>query len=175
MERLILFRHGEAEESAASGEDFDRALTDGGRAEAAAVGRLLAVSGSSPDLALVSSAVRAVQTFEAARPVFLHARQQASRSLYLASARELMEAIQADQDNVRVLMVVGHNPGIHELALALAREGLAPHARPSADMNTLESRFPTAAAAVFTFDEAAKPHLIALHMPHHSKVSGRKP
>jgi phosphohistidine phosphatase len=162
MERLILLRHGEAEESAASGEDFDRALTDEGRAEAAAAGRLLTVSGSSPDLALVSSAVRAVQTFEAARPVFLHARQQASRSLYLATARELMEAIRAEQDHVRVLMVVGHNPGIHELALALAREG-----GPSLDLAVLETRFPTGAAAVFTFDGRGKPQLANLHLPKH--------
>lgn len=161
MERLILLRHGEAERRAASGDDFDRALNAQGRAESAAMGRLLAVAGSSPDLVLVSSAVRAVQTYEAARPAFPDALDQSSRALYLASPRELMAAIRTAGPAVRTLMVVGHNPGIHDLAAMLAQEGGAD----GTQRDRLERGFPTAAAAVFDFGEGAAPVLKALHLP----------
>ena len=161
MERLILLRHGEAERSAASGDDFDRALNAQGRAESAAMGRLLAVGGAAPDLALVSSAVRAVQTFEAARAAFPDAVDQSSRALYLASPRELMAAIRVAGPGVRTLMVVGHNPGIQDLAATLAVEGGAD----AAQRARLERGFPTAAAAVFDFDPGGAPTLKALHLP----------
>ena len=162
MDRLILFRHGEAEHDAASGDDFDRPLNAQGRAESAATARLLAVSGAAPDLALVSSAVRTVQTFEAIRFLFPRAAARTSRTLYLASARELMTAVrEAAAEGVASLMVVAHNPGIHELALALAREGSGS----GADLGVLEQKFPTAAAAVFGFSVEGGPRLEALHLP----------
>jgi phosphohistidine phosphatase len=161
MERLILLRHGEAERSAASGDDFDRALNGQGRLESAAMGRLLAVAGAAPDLALVSSAVRAVQTFEAARAAFPDAVEQSSRALYLASPRKMMAAIRAAGPAARTLMVVGHNPGIQELAEMLAREGGAA----DATLERLERGFPTAAAAVFDMAEDGSPTLKALHLP----------
>jgi len=161
MERLILLRHGEAERSAASGDDFDRALNAQGRAESAAMGRLLSVAGATPDMALVSSAVRAVQTFEAARAAFPGAEEHLSRALYLASPRELMAAIRVASPNARTLMVVGHNPGIQQLAAILASEGGAS----AAQLARLERGFPTAAAAVFDIAEGGDPTLKALHLP----------
>jgi cellulose synthase/poly-beta-1,6-N-acetylglucosamine synthase-like glycosyltransferase len=53
------------------------------------------------------------------------------------------EAIEAAGAAVLSLMVVGHNPGLHELALALSSEGSSVAAK------TLAESFPTAAAAVF--------------------------
>jgi phosphohistidine phosphatase len=159
MERLIIFRHGKAERDSASGEDFDRALTDRGRADAEAIGRMLAMSGSSPDLALVSSAVRAVQTYEAARPAFPRAAVKTSKDLYLASAGALMRAAHAE--DAACIMLVAHNPGLHDLAVALAREGRVT----SADRIRLEEGFPTSAAAVFRFDADGTPQLVALHTP----------
>ena len=161
MDRLILFRHGEAQHNAASLDDFDRALSAHGREECESTARLLAVSGSVPDLALVSSAVRTVQTFDAVRFLFPRAAERTSRSLYLASAAELMVAVRAAAEAARVLLVVAHNPGVHDLALSLARGGTAA----GRDLAVLESRFPTGTAAVFTFDGAGSAHLDALHIP----------
>lgn len=159
MERLIIFRHGKAERDSASGDDFDRALTDRGRGDAEAIGRMLAMSGSSPDLALVSSAVRAVQTYEAARAAFPRALVKTSKDLYLASGGALMRAVRAE--DAACIMLVAHNPGLHDLAVALAREGRAS----SADLIRLEEGFPTSAAAVFRFDVDGTPQLVALHTP----------
>jgi phosphohistidine phosphatase len=149
MERLILFRHGKTERESASGSDFDRALVARGRVQSEAMGRLLAVSGAVPDLALVSSAVRAVQTFEAASGAFPKSRLKTTRGLYLANAAQLLAAAEAEE--ARIVMLVAHNPGIHELALRLAHGG---YAAPR-DLARLEEGFPTAAAAVFDLADGA--------------------
>ena len=62
MDRLILMRHGRAEPDSATGDDFDRALVPGGVRQAQVAGATLADMGFRPDIALVSPAVRAVQT-----------------------------------------------------------------------------------------------------------------
>ena len=61
MDRLILLRHGKAEPDAASGQDFDRALTERGRRDTLIVAKALAEAGFAPDLVLVSTAVRAAR------------------------------------------------------------------------------------------------------------------
>lgn len=159
MERLIIFRHGKAEHGSSSGEDFDRALTERGRDDAAAMARLLAVTGAVPDVALVSSAVRAVQTFEAARPAFPKAALSTRRDLYLSTASHLLRAARAEVADT--VMLVAHNPGLHELALGLTKEGRAG----PADRARLQEGFPTSAAAVFQFDGSGEPQLLALHTP----------
>jgi len=159
MERLIIFRHGKAERGAASGEDFDRALTDRGREDAAALGRMLAMTGVVPDVALVSSAVRAVQTFEAARPSFPKAVVRTSRDLYLSSADQLLRAARAEE--AATVMVVAHNPGVHDLALRLAQAGDGP----VAELARLREGYPTSATAVFRFDPDGAAHLVAFHTP----------
>jgi phosphohistidine phosphatase len=59
--------------------------------------------------------------------------------LYAASEQELLERLQALPESVRSVMLVGHNPGLHNLALALASRG--------ADLPQLEEKFPTGALA----------------------------
>src|ERR1700761_8206979 len=142
MQRLILLRHGKAE-PASPGGDFERGLTERGRSEAALAGRVLAEAGYAPDLALVSTARRAMETWQALQTWFPGARAQASRGLYHAEPGALAEAIAAAADAATTLMVVGHNPGLHELALVLpAVAGTRPEP-------ILARSFPTAAAAVF--------------------------
>ena len=69
MDRLILLRHGDAERQAPSGEDFDRRLTATGRRESVETGESLAHLGFAPDLAIVSGAARARETYQAASDV----------------------------------------------------------------------------------------------------------
>ncbi len=140
MRRLILLRHGKAESVSATGDDFDRGLTDRGRRDCALIGRVLAEAGVVPDLALVSPARRAQETWDEVSRAFPNARCEILRGLYLATPEQISAAVGAAGERLSV-MVVGHNPGLHEFALALAA---------AAPVRAAGLRdFPTAAAAVF--------------------------
>ncbi len=141
MRRLILLRHGKTESVSATGGDFDRALTGRGRRDSGLIGRALAEAGASPDIALVSAARRARETWDEVEPAFPNARMAIVRNLYLARPEQIAAAVEAVAPHLSV-MVVGHNPGLHEHALTLAG--------PSAD--SLQE-FPTAAAAVFRLED----------------------
>jgi phosphohistidine phosphatase len=148
MQRLILLRHGKAESVAATGGDFERGLTERGRRDAALIGGVLADMGMVPDLALVSTARRARETWEEAAPFFPHARAAATRLLYLATSEQLAQSVADAAETVGCLIIVGHNPGLHDFAVALAsrRPSPAPAGHP------LFSAFPTAAAAAFRIE-----------------------
>ena len=105
---LVAMRHGKAEPEGA-GEDKARALTERGRTDAASVGRQLAENGVHPALALVSSAVRTRQTFDALPPELFHdAKVRQLDELYNADLPVMLSLV-AEGENV---MVVGHNPTI---------------------------------------------------------------
>jgi phosphohistidine phosphatase len=157
MQRLILLRHGKAESVAATGGDFERGLTDRGRRDAALIGRVLAEAGVFPDLALVSSARRARETWDAVSPTFPYARCESARGLYLASGEQLAQAVAGATEPVSTLIIVGHNPGLHDFAMAL--HGAAP----SKD-NPLAGGFPTSAAAVFQMGPGQTPRFERLFL-----------
>jgi len=146
MKRLILFRHGKTERHATSGEDFDRRLTVRGCEDSHLMGKVLAGAGFNPDLVLVSSAVRAQETWQAAKPAFPNAASEVRPTLYNSDARDLMRA--AKSVAADTVMIVSHNPGLHELTdlLAEAGENAAMKAR-------LREGFPTAAISVFDITE----------------------
>ena len=161
MQRLILLRHGKAESVAATGGDFERGLTDRGRRDAALIGRVLAEAGVAPDLALVSPARRARETWEEAAPAFPGARCENSRLLYLASAEQLAQMVATASEPVNSLIIVGHNPGLHDFSLAL----FSRQPPPIAADNPLIGAFPTAAAAVFRIDPSGAAHFERLLLP----------
>lgn len=145
MERLILMRHGKAERHAQTGGDFERALADSGRADAAVMGKLLAGLAYAPDLLLVSSARRTRETAEQVAGNFPQARLEHLRDLYHADPEEVVQAVEEHGDGAATVMIVGHNPGLHELALRLALQGGASPIQ----TNKLRSRFPTSTLVVF--------------------------
>lgn len=145
MDRLILFRHGKTEARAPTGEDFDRRMTERGRRDARLIADVLAEAGFSPDRALVSAAVRARETWEAAAPAFPGATLETRPELYDADASTLLAAGQTPLG--RTVAVVAHNPGLQILALALAGRAHAP-----AFEARLRAGLATSAAAVFAFD-----------------------
>ena len=142
MQRLILLRHGKADSASSLGGDLERGLTDRGRRDAALMGRVLSEAGFTPDLVMVSSARRTRETWEEVEPAFPKATVEVSRGLYLASREHLMHTVDATGDTADCLMIIGHNPGLHELALACASPEQIDEA------GALDS-FPTAAAGVF--------------------------
>lgn len=145
MERLILFRHAKAE-AKGSETDFERALTEGGRFDAAVIAQALAKGGLTPTVALVSPARRTMETWEAARAAFPQARAYPMRELYNAGPADIVGALQGV--TAETVIVVGHNPGLHELAIGLLQEGGAS----SSVMSKVASRFPTATALAFVID-----------------------
>jgi phosphohistidine phosphatase len=155
MDRLILLRHGKAEADAPTGQDFDRALTGRGRRDVALVARELAAAGQAPDLALVSPAARAKETWEAAAPFFPDTEVEWAPTLYHIDPQGILDL--ASRQAPRVVMVVGHNPGLGELAAFLARE--AGHG----DM----IGFPTGAAAIVDFasDGRRRAQAFSLYTP----------
>ena len=158
MERLILFRHGKAEARSESGEDFDRRLAPRGLRDAAEMGARLAGLGASPDLALVSTSARTRETWQAAQAAFAAAAVRFDDDLYNAECGEIWRAAEAEPGTV---MVVAHNPGLHELTLRLMIAASAP----AADMAAAQRRFPPATAAVFAFDDGGRPRFESLQFP----------
>jgi phosphohistidine phosphatase len=154
MERLILMRHGEAERPAPGLEDFDRALDAEGRAEARLMGEVMARAGLEPDLALVSSARRTLETWKAVVEAFpCEIDLQEDRSLYAASASRLAAAAKLVAPRGRTLMMVGHNPGVHQYAIHLARQAGASEAQ----VRPLYERFPTGSVVVFAMEADGSP------------------
>jgi phosphohistidine phosphatase len=161
MDRLILFRHGKAEAESASGDDFDRRLAPRGERESAQMGATLADLGLRPDLVLVSPAARTRDTWAAAEPSFPNARALFDDDLYHADSHAVRQAAERAGKGVRTVMVVGHNPGLQELAVRLLQEGSAP----ASLVQRAQRQFPTAAAAVFLFDGAGRPAYDGLFFP----------
>jgi len=161
MDRLILLRHGKAEPDSASGDDFDRRLASRGAKESAAMGAHLADMGFAPDVVLVSTAARTRDTWEAVSVAFPKAEVRFEDDLYHADSVAVRRMAEAALKESGTVMVVGHNPGLQELTIALLREGSAPGGLISKAMH----RFPTATAAVFLIDPNGRPHYDGLFYP----------
>ena len=151
MRRLMLLRHAKTETDAPSGQDQDRRLDNRGRSDASEIGGWIAAHPPFPDLVLVSPAVRAHQTWDIAWEAMKdRVRQPAielSPELYGAEPTQLLNAIRmASSTNPKRLMLVGHNPGMHELALMLAGSG------DKSAKKALDDNLPTSGLAVLDFE-----------------------
>ncbi|MFD4624855.1 SixA phosphatase family protein [Streptomyces sp. NPDC058475] len=145
LRRLVVLRH--AKSAWPEGvSDHERPLAPRGRRDAPAAGRALAEADCLPDLALCSTAVRARQTWELAAeqwgtppPVRLDER------LYAADVPELLAVVREVPDQVGTLLLIGHNPGLEELVLDLAGDGL------DDALDHVRTKFPTSAVAVLAW------------------------
>ena len=161
MDRLILFRHGKAEPDSASGEDFDRRLAARGVRESAAMGARLAEMGFAPDLVLISPAARTRETWAAAEPHFPGSKTSFDGDLYHADSGAVRQEAERAGKTAGTVMIVGHTPGLQELAVQLLTEGSAP---PSL-VDRARRQFPTASAAIFLFDANGRPSFDGLFFP----------
>ena len=144
MPRLILFRHAKAERTAPGSTDHERALTKSGETQSAAMGREIAAHGP-VDLVLCSSARRAKQTWEAAASSVGGAPDvRFSRAIYEADS--YLPILRQEGGDANTILLVGHNPTMHETALSLTVDFS------SAEGAILAVRFPKGAAAVLDFD-----------------------
>jgi phosphohistidine phosphatase len=150
MRRLMLLRHAKTEHDAPTGRDQDRRLDDRGRTDAAEIGGWIGRHPPFPDLVLVSSAVRASQTWDVAWAAMKDRapppQVELLPELYGADPSQLLEAVHAAAAaDPKALMLIGHNPGMHELALMFAGSGDA------AGRKQLGDNLPTSGLAIFDF------------------------
>lgn len=145
MKTLLLLRHAKAGGGAPGGSDHERALTPRGHRAAELVALYLAQRPGLPSLALCSSARRTLETLEPLRER-LAVSIATLRELYLADPDALLAQIAQVEDREASVIVIAHNPGLHELALLLAAGG------DSAERARLREGFPTAALAVLELD-----------------------
>lgn len=143
MRRLLLLRHAKSDWSVGGQRDIDRVLAERGRKAAALLGRYLARHGLRPDLVIVSNASRTRETWDFIAPALAKAPPVVYEPrLYEAHPKVLVEIVREAPDEAHALMLVGHNPGMQQLADQLIGSGDL-HARQS-----LVEKFPTAALAV---------------------------
>lgn len=123
MKHLYLLRHA-ASASEAMSEDHEVPLSALGRRQATAMAAHLRKQSNGPGLVLCSSAVRARQTYELIAPALAPGVGVTfERGLYLAAAGVLLQHIHDAPESARNLLVVGHNPGLQQLAALLSGDG----------------------------------------------------
>jgi phosphohistidine phosphatase len=146
MHRLHLLRHAKA--SSEEGlEDRERRLTRRGREAARRVGASLPAALGAIDLVLCSSARRTRETAELALADFIaQPRIAFEDELYLAGPGALLRRLRRLDEAENTVLVIGHNPGLHELAIMLAAPD-SPRFR-----SLVEGKFPTIARASFAID-----------------------
>jgi phosphohistidine phosphatase len=147
---LLLQRHAKSAWDDPSLADIDRPLAPRGVKAAKAIGRELGAHGWRPERVLVSPAARTRETWalvaaqlpDVVAPSF-------PRKLYMATPERLLQQLRKTPKKIGTVLMLGHNPGMEELARQLAGDG-----SDTAAQERLKEKFPTAAVARFVFDGA---------------------
>jgi phosphohistidine phosphatase len=147
MKTLYLLRHAKSDWGEPGLDDHDRPLDARGERAAAVMGIHFAQQRYQPSLVLCSSARRTRQTLESLLPHLPgHPELVVERGIYMASCAALLSRVREIDDAKSAVLLIGHNPGIADLARTLVGSG------EPASLRRLASRFPTAASAVCEFD-----------------------
>ncbi|HEY4943141.1 MAG TPA: histidine phosphatase family protein [Rhizomicrobium sp.] len=153
MKRLLLLRHAKTVPQGPGIDDHERELMSRGRDDAPKIGRYIQKCGYAPDLIVASTARRTVETVELVTDELTGTQRiDYLEALYLAEPEIILSIVRLAPDKLKSLMVVGHNPGMEQVAAALAREPVKRKERDRYDL--IEEKFPTAALAVLDFDVA---------------------
>ena len=155
MRRLMLLRHAKSDWSTPGQRDHERPLSPRGRESATKMGAYMVRHALIPDLIVASTAKRVVETLDLLAAAFeQEPRQIAEGAIYEAGPNALLDLIKQTPRAIHSLMMVGHNPGLGELAALLIASGEV-----EARQRLLE-KFPTAGLAVidFALDDWSKLH-----------------
>ena len=124
MRRLILLRHAKTEAAPPGQKDLSRALLERGRKDAVRIGAYMATHALTPDRVLVSPARRTQETWKHLSSAFTPAPAATTiEKLYEATPHAILAAIKDAPASAHTLLVVAHNPGLHEVALMLIASG----------------------------------------------------
>ena len=144
---LYLLRHAKSSWSDPMLADHERPLSRRGRRDAKRIADHLLRLGIGPALVLCSTSRRTRETLELVRPALDDATVSLEPELYAASAETLLERLHDVPDDVASVMLIGHNPGLEDIALLVASDGI--------ELGRLETKFPTAALATLTLPTAS--------------------
>lgn len=125
MKRVWLLRHTKSSWDDPGLTDHDRPLAPRGRKAAKRMGRWASDNDVRPELVLCSTALRARATFDLVVAGLGRPEAEIEGGLYHASAADLLERLRAVRESVTEVLLVGHNPALHELACVLAPPGPA--------------------------------------------------
>jgi phosphohistidine phosphatase len=146
MKTLHLMRHAKSRRDLPKLDDHERPLSARGIEDTMAIAEHCARAGIEPGLVLCSSAVRTRATLALLIPYLAVPRIEIERGLYLAGVPSLFARVTALDDAIASVLLIGHNDGLHEFAIALAGAGDAALRR------QLDAKFPTAALASIELD-----------------------
>jgi phosphohistidine phosphatase len=144
MRRLLLLRHAKSSWELAGELDYERGLTDRGRADCALIADYFEREQITPDRVICSGARRARETLEGvALGLPTDTVVKYEDQLYQSTVDRSYAVLQDISDDLETVLIVGHNPSIHDLAVDLADGG--------DELETLAVKFPTSALALFAF------------------------
>jgi phosphohistidine phosphatase len=174
MKTLHLLPHAKSSRKDPGLDDHDRPLSKRGRETARAIATYLRRAKIAPDLVICSTAVRAGQTLDPIAKAIKRPKVILEREIYEVAQEKIWKHLWKLPESADSVLLIGHNPGLHDLALALAdpdsRELVPPRG----------GKFPTGAMASFRFDgawKAVQPHSAVLYSyttPKATKKEGRK-
>jgi phosphohistidine phosphatase len=147
MRQLLLLRHAKSSWDDPKLADHARPLNLRGRQAAGAMARAMRDLGLAPNVVLVSSARRTLQTLEALEPWDETPLIEPLDALYLAPAPELLEVLRHAAPAARSLLLLGHNPGLHDLAVLLSG---AQAAATDPQVRRMAGSYPSGALAEFS-------------------------
>ncbi len=150
MKTLHLLRHAKSSWKDSALDDHERPLSKRGRETAKMIGAYLRREKIRPDMMVCSSAVRARQTLAPISKEIKARKVVFEKGIYDVPQRKLWKLIWTLPENADCVLMIGHNPAFHELALALA------DAKSRTRLPPIEAKFPTGAMATFRFDGAWK-------------------
>ena len=153
MKHLYLLRHAKSSWKHPELPDHDRPLAGRGRRAAKAMAKHIRAEGIAPELVLCSTARRARDTLERIEPALGRRSVKVERELYGAGVRQLLDRVRRVPSSVESVLLIGHNPGMHDLAAALTG---------------FNGKFPTAALATIAlpaWDELEDAELVAFTKP----------
>lgn len=142
---IYLLRHAKSDHSNGM-DDHERPLNARGRKDALNMGKHMASTLTLPDMVLCSTSVRTQETWKCISQSFSQAPAvQCVKGLYLATPGEMIKEIGKLAEDITSVMVIAHNPGIHQLSVLLT--GHITHER---NYGAMRLKFPTCALAVLS-------------------------
>jgi phosphohistidine phosphatase len=173
MKTLHLLRHAKSSWKDPGLDDHDRPLSKRGRETAKTIAAYLRRAKIAPDLVICSTAVRARQTLDPIAKAIKRPKVILEREIYEVAQEKIWKHLWRLPERADCVLLIGHNPGLHDLALALADADSAKLVPPRG------GKFPTGAIASFRFDgawKAMQPHsavLLSFTRPKAMKKEGR--
>jgi phosphohistidine phosphatase len=164
VKQLSILRHAKSGPAAPGQQDIDRTLNDRGRNDARLMADVMREHGLAPDYVFCSPSARTRETFSFLKQALApDAVTRNPESLYLAAAGAVTAIIRGAPETATHILIIGHNPGLHEFAMRLANAESSDRGA----LARLAGKFPTAALAHYDVDcenwERLSPRCAALN------------